>query len=251
MLYVGELALLALFCLLWERNKSSLLAFSKVIVISLCAFFVGVGFVSQCADSKLTGGAFTNQSEEANVKESDNVLLAYIESNVVSLFYSDARSNRARYSVMEADIKIGLDHPVLGVGKELRNGYLPDYFSEKALQDNEVKMWLSFREKLGIMRSGFPMLGEYTSRFSESGLLGLGVFFVPIIVLLRALYRRLQQDSNRLPYIMFAVSFCGSLAAGIGDTLHTLDCYYLLLGLGYAIALGTPVKASEDAKEAA
>ncbi len=251
MLYVGELALLALFCLLWERNKSSLLAFSKVIVISLCAFLVGVGFVSQCADSKLTGGAFTNQSEEANVKESDNVLLAYIESNVVSLFYSDARSNRARYSVMEADIKIGLDHPVLGVGKELRNGYLPDYFSEKALQDNEVKMWLSFREKLGIMRSGFPMLGEYTSRFSESGLLGLGIFFVPIIVLLRALYRRLQQDSNRLPYIMFAVSFCGSLAAGIGDTLHTLDCYYLLLGLGYAIALGTPVKASEDTKEAA
>ncbi len=237
MLYVGELVLLALFCLLWARNKSSLLSFGKVIVIGLCAFLLGVGFISQYV--------------QGNGYAADNTLTAYVESNAGSLANSDARSNRARYSVMEADIKIGLDHPILGVGKELRNGYLPDYFSEKALQDNEVKMWLSFREKLGIMRSGFPMLGEYTSRFSESGLLGLGIFFVPIIVLLRALYRRLQQDSNRLPYIMFAVSFCGSLAAGIGDTLHTLDCYYLLLGLGYAIALGSPVKASEDTKEAA
>ena len=139
-----------------------------------------------------------------------------------------------------------MDHPLLGVGKELRNAYLPDYFSEKALQDNEVKMWLSFREKLGIMRSGFPLLGEYTSRFCESGLLGLGVFFVPVIVLLRALYRRLQQPGDRLPNIMFAVSFCGSLAAGIGDTLHTIDCYYLLLGLGYAIAFGSPVKMQRD-----
>ncbi len=247
MLYVGELALLTLFCLLWARNKNSLLALGRVIVISLCAFLAGIGFVSQCMDSKLTGGAFTNQSEDVGVKKSDNALLAYVQSNAGSLTNSDARSNRARYSVMEADLKIGLDHPLLGVGKELRNAYLPDYFSEKALQDNEVKMWLSFREKLGIMRSGFPLLGEYTSRFCESGLLGLGVFFVPVIVLLRALYRRLQQPGDRLSYIMFAVSFCGSLAAGIGDTLHTIDCYYLLLGLGYAIAFGSPVNMQRDA----
>ena len=251
MLYVGELVLLALFCLLWTRKKSSLQALGKVIVISLCAFFVGVGFISQCMDSKLTGGAFTNQSEDVGVKKLDNALVTYVESNAGSLANSDARSNRARYSVMEADLKIGLDHPILGVGKELRNAYLPDYFSEKALQDTEVKMWLSFRERLGIMRSGFPLLGEYTSRFSESGVLGLGVFFFPIIVLLRALYRRLQKAGERLPYIMFAVSFCGSLAAGIGDTLHTLDCYYLLLGLGYAIAFGSPAKAQKDDKEAA
>lgn len=105
---------------------------------------------------------------------------AYLESNAASLKEPDVRSNRARYSVMMADTRIGLDHPVLGVGKGLRSSYIPDYFDEKALQNNEVRMWLDFRQRLGIMRSGIPALGEYTSRFAETGTLGLLAFFAPV-----------------------------------------------------------------------
>lgn len=43
----------------------------------------------------------------------------YVESNAASLANPDQRSNRARYSVMEADFKIGLAHPLIGVGKGL------------------------------------------------------------------------------------------------------------------------------------
>ena len=87
------------------------------------------------------------------------------------------------------------------------------------------------------MRSGFPYLGEYTSRFAESGILGLGIFLLPIVVLLRKLYRKLKMSTDKMPYIAFAVSFCGILAAGIGDNLNITYCYWFLLGLGYALCV--------------
>ena len=174
----------------------------------------------------------------------------YVESNAASLANPDQRSNRARYSVMEADFKIGLAHPLIGVGKGLRSSYIPDYFSEKAFQNGEVKMWLSFREKLGIMRSGFPRLGEYTTRFAESGILGLGIFILPIVVLLRKLYRKLKFSTDKMPYIAFAVSFCGILAAGIGDHLNITYCYWFLLGLGYAMCCDN-IEKEKEANESA
>lgn len=147
MIHVGELALLAVGCLLFERNKQSLRKLGRIAVISLCSFFMAMGFIG----GFMGGGPFG---------EADNVVGDYIKSNAISLSNPDARSNRARYSVMEADVKIGVDHPIVGVGWCLRSGYMPDYFSEKALQDGEVKMWLDFQKKLGVLRSGIPVLGN-------------------------------------------------------------------------------------------
>lgn len=111
-------------------------------------------------------------------------------------------------------------------------------------------MWLSFREKLGIMRSGFPRLGEYTTRFAESGILGLGIFLLPIVVLLRKLYRKLKMSTDKMPYIAFTVSFCGILAAGIGDNLNITYCYWFLLGLGYAMCFVNTKKEKESNESA-
>lgn len=224
MIHVGELSLLVLFCLLFARNEEALKRVGKIFVISLCAFLVGTGFISQYMD-KGTGNA---------KKE----IVAYIESNATSLKNLDARSNRARYSVMEADIRVGMDYPVLGVGSGLRSSYVVDYFSGKALENGEVKMWLRFRENLGIMRVGIPKLGEYTSKFSETGILGMVIFFFPAIMLFWGMYKKLQEFGDKWPYVMFLISFCGIMATGIGDTLNITFAYWILLGLGYAIVFG-------------
>lgn len=222
MLHVGELALFILFVLLWDRNKKSLQHVGKVMAISLCAFFAGTGFIGQYVDVDSDGGA----------------IAGYVESNAASLANPDARSNGARYAVMAADFRIGLDHPVLGVGKGLRNGYMPDYFSEKALHNEEVKMWMDFREKMGVLRSGFPNLGEYTSRFAETGLIGLGVFFAPVVVLLWSLYKKTRESEERFFYIVLGVAICGVLASCIGDGVNIIYGYWLLLGLAYAAVKG-------------
>ena len=119
---------------------------------------------------------------------------------------------------------------------------MPDYFSEKALNVGEIKMWLCFREKLGIMRSGIPTLGEYTSRFSETGILGLGVFLAPAVFLAVSLLKKMRNSKDAFPYIIFSVSFAGMLASGIGDTLNITYCFWILLGLGYAMVFGKEEK---------
>ena len=183
-----------------------------------------------------------NTAMEVAVEETETINKAmsdYVDSNMESLANPDKRSNRARYSIMEADLKIGLDHPVLGVGMGLRNCYIPDYLSEKGKQNGEVKMWISFREKLGIMRSGFPKLGEYTSRFGETGILGLTIFLFPPLFLLWNLAKKIKADeSYKLEYITFMVSLLGIMASGIGDTLNITYCYWVLLGFGYAMCFG-------------
>lgn len=239
MLHLGELVILSLCLVLFFRNKTAFKQLGKVVAISCVAFIASNIFIAQCMNKQGTQAI----SIETSMAE-------YVESNAASLANPDKRSNRARYSVMEADFKIGLDHPFLGVGKGLRSSYMPDYFSEKALQNGEVKMWLRFREKLGIMRSGFPTLGEYTSRFAESGILGLGIFLLPIFVLLRKLYTQIKTSTDKMLYITFAVSFCGILAAGIGDSLNITYCYWFLLGLGYAIAFGNHTQ-EKDSHESA
>lgn len=76
----------------------------------------------------------TKQDKPVSIEKS---MTQYVESNAAFLANTDQCSKRARYSVMEADLKIGLVYPLIGVGKGLRSSYIPDYFSE-------VKLWLSF-----------------------------------------------------------------------------------------------------------
>ena len=235
MLHLGEIVIFTLCIFLFARKKDIFKHWGKIVTISCIAFICSNIFISQCMEKK--------QEQAVSIEAS---MTQYVESNAASLANPDKRSNRARYSVMEADFKIGLDHPLLGVGKGLRSSYMPDYFSQKALQNGEVKMWLHFREKLGIMRSGFPTLGEYTSRFAESGILGLGIFLLPIFVLMRKLYKKLKTSTDKMPYIIFTVSFCGILASGIGDTLNITYCYWFLLGLGYAMCFDEQEKDSHE-----
>lgn len=152
------------------------------------------------------------------------------------------RSNGARFSIMIADLHIGMDYPFLGIGYGLRNAYILDYLPSLADNNNEVKMWIKNLNEKGILRSGFPKLGEYTSRFSETGILWLIVFLLPSIVILKKSYLNIMnRDMNiddKLPYVFFIISLIGIMASGIGDTINITYCYWVLLGLGYAMCFG-------------
>ena len=230
MLLLGEIALLMLFLIIFERNREFLKKTSSVVLCILLSFLGSNLFMSTFINKK------TNTTE-ANIT---TTMTEYIDSNAASLANPDKRSNRARYSIMEADFRIGLDHPILGVGRGLRNGYIPHYLSEKGKQNGEVKMWLEYREKLGILKSGFPNLGEYTVRFGETGILGLLLFLAPVLFLFFSMIKKIKDDTfqYKLEYEMFLISLLGIMATGIGDTLNITYCYWVLLGLGYAMCFG-------------
>ena len=166
----------------------------------------------------------------------------YLEDNLGSLASSDKRSNKSRYSILKADLSIGMNHPVWGVGRSLRNAYIPDYLPEEAFSGSEIQMWIRNQKEKGIMRAGFPALGEYSSRFAETGILGLIIFLMPAIILvyrlLAVIFYKALEPQNRLPYVFFLISILGVLASGLGDSINITCAYWLLLGVGYAMCFG-------------
>lgn len=132
----------------------------------------------------------------------------------------------------------------------MRNAYIPDYLPEMAKDNGEVNMWIKNQKEKGVLRSGFPKLGEYTSRFAETGIIGLVLFLIPPFILLRKLYFKITDKimaaDDKLPYVFFAISLIGIMASGLGDSINITYCYWVLLGLGYAMCFAkTSNKESE------
>ena len=230
MLLLGEIVLLIIFFVIFGRNREYLKKTSSIVLCLLVAFIGSNIFMS----------TFMIKKNNTAKLDATAAMMQYVDSNAASLANPDKRSNRARYSIMEADFRIGLDHLVLGVGRGLRNGYIPQYLSAKGNQNGEVKMWLDFREKLGILRSGFPTLGEYTVRFGETGILGLLAFLSPVLFLITSMVKKLMKNEfqYKIEYGMYLISLLGIMASGIGDTLNITYCYWTLLGLGYSMEFG-------------
>ncbi len=225
-LFIGQIFIFILF-LIYLHNKIIIKKSINILMCSILAFGCANYFISTILVYNKYG--ITTSSE-------------YVKSNIASITSTEQRSNNARYSIMMADFKIGLDNPFFGIGKELRNSYIPDYLPEMSRNNEEVKMWLKNQKEKGILSAGFPKLGEYTSRFSETGILGLMMFLIPPIFLLVNLYNKITDKNilinDKIAFIFYIISLIGSMAFGIGDSINTTYCYWLLLGLGYTICFG-------------
>lgn len=223
-LLFGEIVLVSFFVMNYLSNKKNRLL--GVILCSIVAIICSVSSINYFA------------KKSTNIKKNITVT-DYLDDTVTSLANTDKRSNRSRYSIMIADFRIGLDHPILGVGIGLRNAYIPEYLPDKEHLSNETKMWIKNQKKKGIMKSGFPKLGEYTSRFAETGLIGVVLFLIPPIYLLWELFnsvrRKSKVEADSTQEIFFMISLMGILASGIGDSLNITYAYWIMLGLGYTI----------------
>lgn len=165
----------------------------------------------------------------------------YVETNIASIASTQQRSNSARYSIAIANFKIGIDYPLLGVGYGLTDGYIRHYLPEMADNSGEVRMWLEQQKDKGIIKSGFPKLNEYASLFAETGIIGFIVFLFPSLYLLNKLKTIIFSKNifaNKLSFIMFSISLLGVLASGFSAVLNAFFCYWVLLGLGYAMCFG-------------
>lgn len=227
-LFVGELFLLFI-AMLVQRKKSFVKNTAIVFVCALLAF----GF-SLTAMKVMPGSPKGGDMGYSNAE-------SYLQDNLGSITAANKRSNRARYSILKADIAIGKTAPLLGVGKSLRNAYVSDYLPEEAFSNEEVLTWIRKQKENGIMRSGFPYLGEYSTRFAESGILGLLVYFFPIMYLFYRLFKKIikkyDNPNEKNVYIFFFISMSGIMASGFGDNLTITCSYWIMLGLGYALIL--------------
>ena len=266
-LFLGEIVLFIIFLMFLQSigilKKFAIIGLCSIIAFGMSNIFItnfmqpkpaktmSVEISKDKSDKSVTKTDIKQDQKLSNPKgkqETNKIIIdknqinSYFEKNLFSLASLNQRSNNARYSIMLTDLKIGLNNPILGVGTGLRNAYVPDYLPEMSKGNREVKMWLNNQKEKGIMRSGFPKLGEFTSRFAETGVLGLTIFLIPPLVLLRKLYFKISDQAisteNKLPYVFFTISLIGIMASGIGDTINITYCYWVLLGLGYDMCFG-------------
>lgn len=169
----------------------------------------------------------------------------YMESNLLSLGDASARSNRSRYAIMQANVQMGLDHPILGVGMGLREANMPEYLPEDWKRIGELRRWVQEQEEKGLMNFGYPVLGEYTYKLAETGFVGLGLFLLPaagvVVKLVRRLWMAKRRDAPLREIHLTAcilMSLAGTMAVGLGDSLNIMYSYWIMLAVGYMWSMG-------------
>lgn len=184
-----------------------------------------------------------SESQNGNGIPDKDVIKDYVDENLFSLVDTrkagkHAGSNKSRFTIIKTNLKIGMDHPFLGVGYGLRQAYITDYLPPDSELNEELRKWKNNQAKLGILRSGYPSLGEYYVRFAETGIMGLALFVLPSLILLSKFFKivfgRTYSGVCRDPFIFSSIAFAGTAVVGLGDGLTLTWCYWLLLGLGFA-----------------
>lgn len=229
-LFLCQIVLLVIFsCYL---HKSLL---RKTLIIIFCSM---IGFLFT---NVFIGNVNFNVLNKKTTYESQ--VESYLNDNLGSLQHTNQRSNRARFSMMEANFRMGLDYPILGVGYSLRQGYTISYLPEMAFDDDEVNLWIKNQNENGIIKSGFPCLGEYTTRFAETGLIGVVLFLLPMLYLLinilKFIFCHNIEIAKKQAFVCYTISFLGVLGSGIGESLNVTYSLWILLGLGYSMIANT------------
>lgn len=231
-LFIGELFLLLSFSL-WYHQKSFFYNTVKILLISLFSFFLAVLFIEHIS-------SIESQLDKMPIAKSTTESVGtYLDDNIASLSSSTKRSNLSRYSILKANIAIGKDYPILGIGRGLRNAYIPDYLPDEAFDGDEIQRWIHDQKTKGILKSGFPELGEYSTKFAETGVIGLIIFLFPPVYLVINLFKNVKDKTlsrdKRERIIFFLLSLAGTMASGFGDSFNITIYYWILMGIGFAL----------------
>lgn len=159
------------------------------------------------------------------------------ENSMFALTSTKVGSNQQRYGMMLVDLKIGMKHPLLGVGgNELKQAYIVPNIPEGLKKNREIQLWTRLQKERGILRSGFPVISEYPNQFATYGGLGLFLFLFPSFYSLYELWKSRAKWLNKdnklfLPTSVLCVAFFGLMVSYIGGNSMQIYTYWILLGV--------------------
>ena len=208
--YALLVVFLAMFFILVLIKRGILLKY----IIALFCVVIGFGcyyFVSCIAASNSYRNISIQNTENSFIKLSQNYnfINNKINSNLLSIADSGARSNGARYGVTKTELQIGLDNVILGVGKELTPIYFEEYLSADDAKNTEIKLWLKLMEEKGIFKSFYPNLNEYSRTFAEVGLIGLLLFITPFFYAIYKINMKILRKNNSMDWFDLSIIFVG------------------------------------------
>ena len=149
-----------------------------------------------------------------------------------SIVLKDSRSNGSRLINIKAHLRVFIEHPVLGVGHDLQDGYVRDHLAQGDLHNEEIRnISNSFNEKGPLGPVSFGNVNHYVYILVNTGIVGLGLYLLPFVyVLYKAVKLKLWYDFR---IIVLIIALLGNLMAQLaGEGMLLL---YVILGLMYIV----------------
>ena len=205
----------------WLARRTLAVRRALAIVLTVVAAYAGVIYCCQLAMG--TEGVETSQ--------------AYMEETVGKAAAGTTGSSRTRYGVIGAELRMGRDHFLLGVGPQLQRAYILDYLDESDIEASvEMQMWIKQKKATGRMSQQVPDLCEYPHLFAETGAVGLFVYLLPTFFLLYAIFRRLWLERcTCVTTLLLLASFLTTIvSATLSAPLLHNPAHFLLLGFIFA-----------------
>ena len=260
----AEVCVFVVFSLIlnWKNGNFWLMILSLVVAVALGMMIVGSdGFASRNS----TASVETMVDEEGNIfdvekasllgSEAENMLESgfklYMSRTFSSLGELSMRSNISRYGLFDSRMKIWLDHPVLGVGKELSGYYLLEKAEEYPYYNSEIDNWCTLQREEGALTNVFSGLDIYSQILAYGGVFGFLIEIGPLVLILILLLisfisnRRKRNDEGAAAAVVLLSAIVAVLIFGVSNSLSTVPLYYVVTG----IAIGVIMKDRAGKKE--
>lgn len=160
-----------------------------------------------------------------------------LSSSMLAIASTTDGSNQQRYGMMLVEFKIGLQHPLLGVGGGgLKQAYIVPNIPESLKSNHEVQLWTKMQQEKGLFRSGFPTLSEYSNQFASYGILGFLLFLLPSFYVAYELWYTREKWLNKVnrlffPTVAFSAAYFGLMVSYIGGNTMQIYIYWIFLGV--------------------
>lgn len=188
------------------------------------AFVISLGIM---ANFKSIDNKVSDSRDSINVSD-------YVRNNVTSIT-GNQRSNSARKTILITAIKVGVNHPIFGVGIQMRQEYVANQLTVEDKNSVEVNRWLSDMLNEGPMQAGFPDSNHFAVVFAEQGLIGLGLFIYPTFILLLKFFLQREQLKYDKHAVVIMIALIGLNMALLSN--EDQIGFFIIIGLMMSIVV--------------
>lgn len=207
-IYLGEVILFLLLSLITKYNHwiKRCVTVCAITTISFCVYLSGTFLQPYLMNDTVM------DQNQVSIDAIGEMSEEYIKNNITSVAGTSSGSNTARLGNTIAMAKVGLTHPIFGVGNGFVDMYMVNQIPEFAQNDNEIKKWTYDMLQQGFAKSGYPVLNTFSAITAEFGVPGILLFLFPLFYLLFTLIRCRKQYTQQWDILCLVVALGGQIA---------------------------------------
>ena len=116
------------------------------------------------------------------------------------------------------------------MGTGLQAAYVDENIPDFARENGEIQLWGTMMRSEGVLKSGYPILNNYLGIAAQNGLLGLGLYLMPVLWLLSLIWQERKNILRESRAVFLIISMLGLLMTQL-CTNSLVNCNGIVWGL--------------------